>query len=176
MCFRRIIQILSWLLYDLSKPGTRSCGFSMSTDLWDSDAPRSQVNWWVDVLSSQVRHRADFEPWTSCLSNLARRGHFLFDEPQSLFIIRQPWRFVSVCGANSAPILENAFSALERYANKTNGEAPYSSRQAINLAQFFVEMATPRPSILTPNAPMSGAGVRSTQASAPLAGVRPAWA
>ena len=138
----------------------------MSTDLWDSDAPRSQITWWVDVLSSQVRHRSDFEPWTNCLSNLARRGCSLIDEPQSLFIIRQPWRFVSVCWANSAPILENAFSALERYANKTNGKAPYSSRQASILARFFVEMATPGLLTLTPNALLSGAEVRSTEASA----------
>ena len=123
-------RFASRLLYDLSKPGARSCGFSMSTDLWDSDAPRSQVNWWVDVLSNQVRHRADFEPWTNCLSNLARRGASLLEESRSLFIIRQPWRFVSVCWASSAPILGNVFSALKRHAHKTNSEAPCSSRQA----------------------------------------------
>ena len=122
------------------------------------------------MRSSQVRHRADFEPWTSCLSNLARRGASLLDESRSLFIVRKPWRFVSVCWTSSALILGNAFSALKRSANKTDRKASCSFGQASIPIRFFAEMATPRLLILTPNAPMSGAEVRSTEVSAPLAG------
>ena len=50
-------------------------------------------------------------------------GALQLDEPESLFNIRKPRRFVAVRWKGGAPILGNIFLALRLYAKKTNCEA-----------------------------------------------------
>ena len=92
------------------------------------------------------------------------------NEPQSLVNIREPRRFVAVRWPGGGSIIGNAFSALRIYANKTIAKHLVLSARPALQSNLFAEIAAARLSILTPNAPMSGAEVRSTKASAPLAG------
>ena len=68
------------------------------------------------------------------------------------------------------PILRFAFSALVFAANKKVAKhISFFNRRATNCELIVREMHKTL-LYLTPNAPMSGAEVRSTEASAPLAG------
>ena len=59
------------------------------------------------------------------LSNQARLGAQPVDEPPGQIHFRKTWRFVSARRGSGVPILENWPSAVQLYANKTNGEAPF---------------------------------------------------
>ena len=103
-------------------------------------------------------------------SNQARRRGLQLDEPQSLLHIRKSRRFIAMRWPRSGSIIGNASSALRIYANKTIAKHLVLSARPAFLSERFAEIIAARPSILTPNAPLSGAGVRSTEASAPRAG------
>ena len=68
------------------------------------------------------------------------------------------------------PVLRTSFSAITLGTNKTNSEAPYLLGTVGNPLRIDCYGIPQTRLILPPNAPMSGAGVRSTKASAPLAG------
>ena len=154
MCFLAPFKISSWFLYDLSKPRTRSCGLSRPSDLRYPRAPRSRFS------------IKDDRP-----SQSERQGDLLRDEPQTIFSIKKPWRFVAVSWTESRPKLGSASSALKIYANETNREAHRSFRWTGVAARISCsEQSAARSLLLTPNARLRGAGVRSTEASAPLAG------
>ena len=68
------------------------------------------------------------------------------------------------------PVVRPPFSALTFGTNKTNSEAPYLLRAVGNPLRIDSYRIPQTLLILPPNAPMSGAEVRSTKASAPLAG------
>ena len=108
--------------------------------------------------------------WATGLTHQARRGGLQLDEPQSLVNIREPRRFIAVCWTSGPPILGNASSALRIYANKTIAKHLVLSARPAFLSERFAEIIAALLSILTPNAPMSGAEARSAEASAPLAG------
>ena len=150
-------QISSLLLYDLSNPTTRSYGFSMSTDLGNSGATLT----WL----STVDHRP-----SSFLSQ-ARRGGLPLDEPASLFSFFYELRHGAAedarCGTR---ILGGAFSAPTGCPHQTNSEAHSISATRIFQSESLAEYPARRLSYLTPNAPVRGAGVRSTEASLRLAG------
>ena len=68
------------------------------------------------------------------------------------------------------PVLRTSFSALTFGTNKTNSETPHLLRVIGNQLRIDCDRIPQTLLILPPNAPMSGAEVRSTKASAPLAG------
>ena len=90
------------------------------------------------------------------------------DEPQSLFNIRNPWHFVSVRWAGSAPNLENAklfmnfmlkpenAAALTNFASYTagvEGTEPYLDIKFIGAPEMTPPAGAPKPEFVPPCAP-----------------------
>ena len=103
-------------------------------------------------------------------SNQAGRRGLQLDEPQRLLYIRRPRRFVAVRWPGSGSIIGNAFSVLRIYANKTMAKHLVLSARPAFSSERFAGIIAAWLSILTPNARLRGAGVRSTEASLPAAG------
>ena len=122
----------------------------------------------------QVRRTTDLtfdrEPPTLKLSEFGAPRWPRLDRPPTVSLYSTGFGVEQhLCKCNG-PVVRTSFSALTFGTNKTNCEAPYLLRAVGNRLQFDCDRIPRTLLILTPNAPMSGAEVRSTKASAPLAG------